>query len=61
MALVGDVSDAEKRSKVTSVEAKDLVELSSTRRYGASLVNKDYTFIPYHVLISVLPSIRRRR
>jgi len=33
VVLVVDVSDAEKRPKVTSVEAKDLVEWSSTRRY----------------------------
>jgi len=36
VVLVVDVSDAEKRSKLASSEAKDLVEWSSTRRYGAS-------------------------
>ena len=57
--LVVDVSDAEKRSKVTSVGTKDLVEWSSKRRYGVSLVTKD--FPPYHVLISVLRCIRREQ
>jgi hypothetical protein len=61
VVLVVDVSDAEKRSKVTLVEAKDLIEWSSTRRYGASLATKDYTFPPFHVLISLLPCIRRGR
>ena len=35
VVLVVDVSDAEKRSKVSSVEVKDLAEWSSTRLYGA--------------------------
>ena len=61
VVLVVDVSDVKKRSKVSSVEVKDLVEWSSTRPYGVSLVAKDYTFPLYHVLISVLPCIRRGR
>lgn len=61
VVLVVDVSDAEKRLKVTSVEAKDLVEWSSTRRYGASFLTKNFTFPPYPVLISVLPCIRGGR
>ena len=35
VVLVVDVSDVKKRSKVSSVEVKDLVEWSSTRLYGA--------------------------
>ena len=57
--LVVDVSDVEKRSKVTSVGTKDLVEWSSKRRCGASLVTKDFS--PYLVLISGLRCIRRGR
>ena len=58
VVLVVDGSDAEKRSKVSSVEVKDLAEWSSTRLYGACLVTEDHTFPLRHVLISVLPFIR---